>query len=225
MARQVLLIGLGRFGMSILEELLKHNCQILVIDKDEERVKDVMQMWKRYEKGKATLSVIKADVTAEGALDDIRVKDFDAIVIAIGRDIQSSILTALTLMEKGAKNIICKAVDERQKEVLKKLGVQRIVLPEKEMGQRIARSIVEPGIEEIFTEPEYGIYSVKVPKVYAGKKLSEIPLTKEYNLIVLMIKRNGEKIMPPHAEDVIYENDTLILFGHYKNVEKFKKAR
>lgn len=210
--KQFAVIGLGRFGESLIRELRKMHHQVLAIDINEDRIEDIS--------GIATHAV-QADATDEKTLKALDINSFHAVIVGIGGDLEASILTVLTLQELGVKTIYVKAQNAMHGKVLQKMGIPRIIYPERDMALRLAKSLVSSSIiEQIEISSEYGVTEFRAPKTFSGRSLAQLRLPNKYNITILAVK-SGEniKITPP-ANYVINEDDILVGFGTNDFIEK-----
>lgn len=228
--RQFAVIGLGRFGFSVAKTLSEKGHQVLGIDIDEDRVQDLSEI---------ATQAICADATDEKALKAIGLDSIDVAVIGMGDNKEASILTALILKEMGIKDIVAKAVSEDHRKVLLRVGATKVVAPEKDMGIRVAKSLVSPTvIEHIELSEDSSIAELITPAEYINKKLLDIDIRKRYGLNIIAIKKimkivakDGEvkeeqKInVSPEPDDVIRKEDILIVVGTNEHIEEFKKRR
>jgi len=226
--RQFAIIGLGRFGASVARTLTDKKHQVLAIDADETIVQDLSD---------SVTQAVCLDATDQKALKAVGIESVDVAVCAIGNDLKASTLVTLNLKEIGIKEIVCKAQDEKQKILLERIGATRVVLPEREMGVRVANSLMASKvIEHIELSDESSIAELIPPKGFQGKSLRDIDVRAKYGLNVIGIKKKvksvskkgevceSEKInMSPKAEDIITENDILVVLGSNEYIDKFKK--
>ncbi|MDO0500612.1 TrkA family potassium uptake protein, partial [Clostridioides difficile] len=163
--KQYIVIGCGRFGSSVASTMHLLGHQVMAIDKNEDSVQSISD--------KVTHSLI-VDVTDEQALRSLGLGNFDVAVVAIGSDIRASIMATLIAKEMGVELIICKAKDELQAKVLYKIGADRVVFPERDMGVRVAHNLVSDNIlDHIELDPEYSIVEIVTPNSWVGKTLIE----------------------------------------------------
>jgi len=182
--------------------------EVLGVDNDEERVNDL--------KDEITQAV-QADITEERVLKELGVKNFDAAIVSIATDLEASILVTMMLKEMGLKYIIAKAQNNLHAKILKKIGVDKVVFPERDMGARIARRLITPNIKDyVELEPNYNIMEIKALPEFVDKSLSELDLRNKYGINVLAIKRNNGFNISPQAKDVIKKDDLLIVIGETK---------
>ena len=203
--KQYVVIGLGRFGSSIATTLYSLGNDVLVIDKNEDLVEDIAD--------KVTHAV-QADATDENTLKSLGIKNFDVAIISIGGDIQSSVMATLIVKELGVKYIIAKGNGELHAKVLYKIGADRVVLPEKDMGVRVAHNMVSSNIlDYIELSSDYSIIEIKALKEWEGKNLKDLNLRKKYGINVIAIKNKGKVNLNPAADDKINKENVIVAIG------------
>ena len=172
--KQYIVIGCGRFGSSVATTMHLLGHQVMAIDKNEDLVQGIVD--------KVTHAAI-VDVTDEQALRAIGLGNFDVAIIAIGSDIRASIMATLLAKEMGVSQVVCKAKDELQAKVLYKIGADRVVFPERDMGVRVAHNLVSDNIlDHIELDPEYSIVEIVTPTMWVGKTLIELDLRARYEI-------------------------------------------
>lgn len=208
--KQFIVLGLGRFGSAVATTLVELGHEVLGVDNDKERV-DAL-------KDKITQAV-QADITEEKVLKELGVKNFDAAIVSIATDLEASILVTMMLKEMGLKYIIAKAQSALHGKVLEKIGVDKIVFPERDMGRRIARSLIIPNIKDyIELEPDYSVIEIEALPEFVDKTLSELDLRNKYGINVLAIKRDNSFNVSLQAKDIIKNGDFLIVIGETKKI-------
>ncbi len=226
--RQFAVIGLGRFGASVAKTLSEKKHQVLAIDADEGIVQDLSD---------SVTQAVCLDATDLKALKAVGIANVDVAVCSIGNDLKSSILVTMNLKEIGVKEIVCKAQDAMHKVLLERIGATRVVLPEREMGVRIANSLMTSQVvEHIELSEESSIAELIPPKDFIGKNLREIDVRAKYGLNVIGIKRKVQGVtkegqpcvqkvinISPQAEDIIGKDDILVVLGSNEDIDKFKK--
>lgn len=206
MAKQFAIIGLGRFGSSVAKTLFEQGHDVMAIDSSEERIEENINY---------VTHAVQADTTDEAALKELGIRNFDVVVVAIGQDIQASILTTLVLKELGVKNIVAKAQNDRHGQVLYKVGANRVVFPERDMGIRVAHNLISPNVLDFIELAEdYSVAEVVATEKMIGKSLLELNIRAKYGANVVAIKSGNKINIAPRAEDVINEGDLLVLIGH-----------
>jgi trk system potassium uptake protein TrkA len=216
MKRQFCIIGCGRFGATVANKLTELGCEVMVIDTDEETIQNISN---------DVTYAVQADATDENSLKSIGVRNFDVVIISIGENIQSSILVTLMVKELGVKHIVAKAQNELHGKVLSKIGANRIVYPEKEMGIRIAKNLVSDNIlDYIELAPDYSIMEVLALEEWLGKNLMEINMRAKYGVNVMAIKHGTEINIAVTADNTIKEGDILVVIGHNDDLKKIENA-
>jgi len=214
--RQFLVVGLGRFGSSLARTLYNLGYDVLGIDRDEEIIQNIAN---------DITHAVQADATDENTLKALGVRNFDVAIVSIGDDIQSSILITIMLKEMGIKYVVAKAQSQLHGKVLYKVGADRVVFPERDMGVRLAHNLISSNIlDYIELSPDYSIVEIaSVPEWY-NKSLGQLDMRRKYGLNVMAIKRdNNNVIISPHAEVVILKDDILVVVGHKEDIEKLEK--
>lgn len=206
-------IGMGRFGSSVAQTLYQMGYDVMVIDLDEELIDEL--------KDKVTYG-ITADAQEERVLESLGVRNFDVVIVAIGNDIQASILITLTLKEMGVKKVVTKAINERHGRVLEKLGADKIVYPERDMGEKLAHYLVSTNLlDYIEISEKYSLTEVTAPSFLVQKTLKHTGLRVKYGVNVIAIKRGEKLIVAPPGDEVLNSDDVLICIGLTQDLDKF----
>ncbi len=212
--KQFAVIGLGRFGGSICKELFRMGYQVLAIDINEAKVTEFSQY--------ATHAVI-ANSADEKALLSLGIRNFEHVVVAIGDDIQTSILTTLVLKELNLPNVWVKAQNAYHHKVLEKIGADRIIHPEHDMGIRIAQHLTsEKIVDYIELSNEYSIVELLATSKVHNKSLIDLNIRAKFGCTILAIKRGEDVNVSPMPEEVIIEKDLLIVIGHKNDLKRFE---
>lgn len=215
MKKQFAVIGLGRFGGSVARSLNERGYEVMVIDVDEQRVQDFSRI---------VTYAAEADSTDEEALKALGIRNFDVVVVGIGEDIQASILTTLILKELGVGQVVVKAKNELHGKVLHKIGADKVVYPERDMGMRVVHSLISPNILDIIELAEdYSIVEIHAGEFFAGKTLQESDIRAKYGCNVIAIKSDERINIAPLAHDRIHEGDILIVIGHNTDLQKLEE--
>ncbi|MFE0764487.1 potassium channel family protein [Streptomyces smyrnaeus] len=210
----VVVIGLGRFGRSLALELVDEDTEVLGIDEDPE----VVQLLS----GSLTHTV-RADSTKEDALRQLAVHEFDRAVVAIGTDLEASILTASLLISFGIENVWAKATSEAHGRILTQLGVQHVVYPEHDMGQRVAHLVRGRMLDYIEFEDGFAMVKTDPPADILDVPLSHSAVRTRYGITVVAIKRPGEGFTYATPETVVKADDTIIVAGRTRATERFSE--
>ena len=210
--KNILVIGIGRFGYHLIDQLNKAGDQILAVDASEERLEPVL--------GMVTSSLI-GDATNETFVRSLGVENFDVCFVAIGDDFQASLETTSMLKECGAKYVVARAARSVQKKFLLANGADSVVFPEKQLAEWAAIRWCSGRVVDYLDYPgDYSIFEIKVPKEWIGKSLAELAIRKKYHLNVLSIKRNGDVVLEFPADFLFEEGDTVTIFGADKDIKK-----
>lgn len=215
MKKEFVVIGLGRFGGSIVRELIEQDADVMAIDKDSERVDEFASI--------ATQAVV-ADTTDESVLKSLGIRNFEHVIVAIGENIQASILTTLMLKEIGVKKITVKAQNDYHAKVLDKIGADKVVHPERDMGIRIAHNMLSNNVlDYLELSDEHSIMEVKANEKLAGYTLMGLDIRANYGINIVAIKRGKEIHVSPQADMEIELQDILIIIGSDADINRFEK--
>lgn len=209
------IIGLGRFGSSLLESLIDADQEVLVIDKDPNLVENFMDI--------ATHAVI-ADAQDEDALRDLDLASFDHVVVAIGHNQQSSILTTILLKDLGVRHVVAKAENNLHARVLDKVGADQVVRPESEMAHRLAEQLMTPNLLNfIDLGDKHSLGEIKIGNLrFANKEIAELDVRKRYGLTIISIRSQDRVVITPNPNEIIQVGDVLTVVGETKDVKHFE---
>lgn len=212
--KEFAVIGLGRFGGSICRTLSEQGMEVLAIDIDEDRVNEFANI--------ASHAVV-GDSTDESVLKSLGIRNFDHVIVAIGDNIQASILTTIILKELGVKHITVKATNDYHEKVLKKIGADQVVHPERDMGERIAHNIISNNVlDYLELSDEHSIVEIVASERLDGHSLLELDIRARYGINIVAIKRGNDIIVSPLASEVIRKDDILIVIGADKDIDRFE---
>lgn len=212
MRKQYAVIGLGRFGMSVAKTLSEQGNDVLAIDSSELAVQSVVNY---------VTHAVQVDAREEETLRSLGIRNFDVVIVAIGNDIEASILITLILKEMGIRFVVCKAMNPLHGKVLEKVGADKVVFPEKDMGIRLARSLITSNVMDyIELTPEYSLLEIITPTKFVDKNLGELNLRAQYGISVMAIKRDNSIIVAPGADTYLEKKDVLILVCKNETVDK-----
>ncbi|KAA6450315.1 potassium channel family protein [Bacillus swezeyi] len=215
MQKSYAVFGLGQFGGSLVKAFHEKGTEVIGIDKSEEKVNE----YSAY----ATYTVC-ANAVDENTLKQIGIRNIDHAFVSFGDDIEASILTSLLLIEMGVPQVWSKAQNDYHQKVLHKIGVNRIIHPEKDMARRIASHITsEKMIDFVELSPNYSIVEIIATKKLDGRSLGDVDVRANFGCNIVAIKRQGHFIIAPSADDIIYEKDVLIVIGQNKDIQAFEK--
>jgi trk system potassium uptake protein len=217
MKKQVVVIGLGRFGSNLATSLYNIGHDVLAMDTAEERVQSMM--------GRVTYPVT-GNATNEVVLRELGITDYDAAVVAIGSDIVSSIMASVLLKTLGIPYVVSRAQNEIHGNTLERIGVDKVIHAESEMGMRLAHSLFNPNVQEYLElAPSFGLSRLKVPNRFDNMTLRELGFSgprDRYGLAVLAIKRGNDITLNPDNDDRLQTGDLLVLAGSDELLEKLE---
>ena len=213
--KSFLVIGLGKFGKSCAKELVNLNYDVLGVDENPRLVNEAASY---------LTHTVQADSTDEDFLRSIGVHSFDSCIVAIGDDQEASVMITVLLKEHGAKHIIAKAQSEIHAKILQKIGADQVVLPEHDMGIKLAHSLTHKNIYDLIDiSDDYSIVSITAPKEWINKSLGQLSPRDKYGVNVIAIESSlNEPNVFPNANTVINKNDVVVVIGADENLEKLK---
>jgi len=215
MKKQVLVVGLGRFGTSVASSLSDAGYDVLAIDSSERQV----------QAASAQIShVVQADATSETVLNELGIKEFDIAIVAVGSDIQSSVMATVLLKKLGIPYVVARSNNVLHGEILKKIGADKVVFPEYDMGNRVAHELLLGKVADYLSlTRRYGLISIEATPELGGHTLADLdlgPRGKE-SVAALIIRRVNEVILNPSLSEVVKAGDMLILAGTDDGLESF----
>ncbi|MGQ3101483.1 MAG: potassium channel family protein [Sphingopyxis solisilvae] len=210
--KPVLVVGLGRFGGAVARTLSNNGGEVLGIDNNPQMVQEYA--------GDLT-KVVEADCTDGAVLRQLGVADFEAAVVAIGSDIEASVLTVLALAELGLSNIWAKANNDKHARILERIGATHVVFPEQRMGERVAHLLNERLLDFIAFDDAFAIARLSAPEPIVGLPLVTSACRKKYDVTVVGVKRTGEAFIHAVPDTLIFPGDELVVSGRIKDIERF----
>ncbi len=215
--RQFAVIGLGRFGSSLAETLSSLGYDVLGVDKDPARVQALAN--------KVTHAV-QADATDEETLKALGIRNFDVVVVAIGSNLQASLLITVLVKELGVPLVVSKATGDLHGKVLERIGADRVVFPERDMGFRLAHNLSSANIiDHIELSPDFSLVEIKAPQAMIGKTLRQLDLRARYGVNVIVIRRGDQIIVSPRADDRLQEGDVLVVIGEHEGLARLERRQ
>lgn len=210
--KHILVLGLKTFGFSIVKQLSKYNCEVLAIDKDMDRVEEADEF---------ATHALQVDTHDTDKMDSLSLNSFDIAIITID-NIEESIMSALLFQEKGIPQVIVKATTEMHKKILEKMGIDKIISPEKEMGIKLAKSIMnESVIDAINFSDDYSIVEIQAPDKWIEKSLNKLNLRETYGINILCVKNVNKNLeISPSQEYMIKEKDILVVIADNKKLNE-----
>ncbi|MEY4434127.1 MAG: hypothetical protein RIR16_167 [Actinomycetota bacterium] len=208
----VAVIGLGRFGSSLATELVNGGHQVLGIDTDEKIVQALS----------TTLThVVSADTTDEETLRELGIQDMDSAVVAIGADLEASILTASLLLQLGVKQVWAKANSTSHGRILEQLGVHHVIFPEKEMGRRVAHMVSGESLDYVQIDEDFVMVKAESPTQFDGQTLADLKIRSTYGVTVVAISHGDGNYVPAFPETVLRNGDHIVVAGRKKPLDEF----
>ena len=208
-------VGLGSFGFNAAKALKERGHQVIAVDSD----KDVVQAVKPY-----AVQAVVGNAADKDIFKSMGLEGVDAGIVSLGEKMDASMLVALYLKEMGVRHLIVKAFTEEHARVLKKIGVDEVILPEKDMAYSLAERLSTPSfLGEFHILKGYSILDTKPPREFWDKSLDQLALPKKFGIHVILMQRGNEVLPAPCATDLILEGDILVLLGKDEEIEKFKR--
>lgn len=214
--KRVVVIGLGIFGFNIAKDLYENGFEVVAIDKNKEIIQKIRDF---------STKAILADGTDKEVIESIGIQPEDVVIVSFGEDLAASTLITLRLKEMRVKHIIVKAPNEDHKHVLEKVGATEVIIPEREMADKVAKSLISPNVlDYIPLSNEYTICEIAPPPSFMGKSIAELHLRSKYHIEVIAVREMlPERLtMVPRADFVIKDSDILVVIGKEGDIQKIK---
>ena len=211
----VIVIGMGRFGSSLARELIRTGHEVLGVDTDEKLVQQMAQ---------ELTHTVKADCTDETVLNELGIQEFDAAVVAIGADIEASILTTSLLLQLGVPNVWAKANSKSHGRILEQLGAHHVVFPEYEMGKRVAHMVSGESLDYVQIDNDFVMLKAKVPESFHNKNLAELKIRTNYHVTVVAVTKGDGNYSPAFPETVLESGDQIVVAGQVEPLNKFSRV-
>lgn len=205
-------IGLGRFGMAVAKELHLLGHEVLAIDTNPSNIQHIAD---------EVTHAAAGDARDEGVLKLLGVQNYDYGIVAVGGDVGDSALIALTLKEIGVRTVICKAQSHIHRRLLEKLGVDRVIFPENEMGVKLAQNLSSSNILNfIELSDTYGMVEISVPLAWVGKTLAGLNVRAKYHVNIIAVRRGEDMHVSPGGEFVLFEGDVAMTVGRDEDINR-----
>ena len=215
--KNVLLVGLGRFGMGVAEKLHQLRHQVMAVDRSEERINAVLDLVTEAQIG---------DSTDQSFLRSLGVEDFDVCIVTIGEDFQSSLETTSLLKEMGAKLVVARACQDEQEKFLLRNGADRVVYPEKQLAAWTALRYTTDGLLDLIElDRDHSIYELMVPPAWSGRTVGELDIRKRFGLNILGVRSDGELSMAVGSETPLLEGQSILVVGKNDEIQKYLRAQ
>jgi trk system potassium uptake protein TrkA len=214
--KRVVVIGLGIFGFNIAKDLYENGMEVIAIDKNKEIIQKIRDF---------STKAILADGTDKEVMESIGIQQDDVVIISFGEDLAASTLVTLHLKEMKVKTIIVKAPNEDHKHVLEKVGATEVIIPEREMADKVARSLISPNVlDYIPLSEDYTVCEIVPPASFMGKTIGELHLRTKHHIEVIAVREMlPERLtMVPRADFVVKDSDILVVIGKEADIQKIK---
>lgn len=210
--KSIAVIGLGRFGMTVARTIVELGHEVVGVDIDEDAVHKVSPY---------ITHVAVMDTTDEDALNELGINNFDVVIVAIGANVQANLFTIMLLKEMGVKHLVAKAQSTLQGRMLKKIGVDMIIYPERDMALRVAHSLTRDHVLDYFKlSDSISLVEMETPRFLVGKTLMESRLREDYNVSVVVLRQGESVIAPPSPHDLLKADDILMIIGKNEDVNR-----
>lgn len=212
--KEFAVFGLGNFGRSVAETLANSGCEVLAVDKDEEKINDIA--------GIVTYAV-KADVTDQEVLQNLGIRNMDAAVVAIADDLEASIMATILSKELGVPYVIAKAQSEMHANVLRKVGADEVIRPEREMGARLAHNMISGNfIDLVELSSTFSMVEMQIPKAWEGKTMRELGIRDKFGVNVIGIKKGDAINVNLNPDTPMQADESVIMVGDNQALKKLK---
>ena len=214
MKKQILVVGMGRFGLAMATTLHELGHEVMAVDIDEKEVQAAASM---------VTHAVQADVTSEGTLRELGVRNFDVAIVSIGTGVESSVLSTLLLKSMGVPYVVARANNTLHGSILERIGADRVVYPEQDTAYNIAHEVTMAEVSEYMPiAAGYGVHKLTAPEYIIGARLSDLGFDKreQLGLAALIIRRGEGVIVFPDPEEAVQKGDILIIGGKSDNLEQ-----
>ena len=212
--KQMAVLGLGRFGTSVARSLARLNVEVMGVDKDPEKVAEIAP---------DITHAVQADVLDMDALDSLGLRNFDVVILSI-KDVETSCLTTITLKDHGARFVVAQAAGDAHAKILERIGADKVVMPEKDIGTRLARSLASNNIIDYMElSARHSLMEIAAIDEWIGHTLKENNIRAKYGVNVVAIRTGKTIRVPPQGDDIIHDGDILVVIGEDADLEKLTR--
>lgn len=211
MVKSYAVLGLGSFGKSVARSFMELGIEVLAVDRNKIIVNEIAS---------EVTYVVQMDVTNEDALKSIGVEKMDGVIVAIGENLEASVMATLLVKELGVPYVVAKAETEMQKKILEKIGADKVVFPEKEMGVRLAKNIAGNFLDVFDLSSKDSMVELKVKEEWIGKSIRELDFRNRYHLNIVAFRRDGKLDSFPDPDDVLQRDDIIITVGKNEDLSR-----
>ena len=211
MVKSYAVLGLGSFGKSVARSFMELGIEVLAVDRNKIIVNEIAS---------EVTYAVQMDVTNEDALKSIGVEKMDGVIVAIGENLEASVMATLLVKELGVPYVVAKAETEMQKKILEKIGADKVVFPEKEMGVRLAKNIAGNFLDVFDLSSKDSMVELKVKEEWSGKSIRELDFRNRYHLNIVAFRRDGKLDSFPDPDDVLQRDDIIITVGKNEDLSR-----
>ena len=214
--KQIAVLGLGRFGRSLAITLMNLGHDVLGVDSNGEIVEEMSPL---------LTSCVQADVKDERALKALGLRNFDTVVLSIG-DLQPCIFATMILKEMGVQKVVCKATSDLNAKILSRVGADKVIFPERDMGIRLARSIANADIlDYIMLSKTHGMVEMTAPQGWVGKSIRETDARAKHGINIVAIYRQGQMMVTPSSDEKLMAGDAIFVIGNHEQIDKLSQLQ
>lgn len=211
MVKSYAVLGLGSFGKSVARSFMELGIEVLAVDRNKMIVNEIAS---------EVTYAVQMDVTNEDALKSIGIERMDGVIVAIGENLEASVMATLLVKELGVPYVVAKAETEMQKKILEKIGADKVVFPEKEMGVRLAKNIAGNFLDVFDLSSKDSMVELKVKEEWIGKSIRELDFRNRYHLNIVAFRRGGKLDSFPDPDDVLQKDDIIITVGKNEDLSR-----
>ena len=216
MMKQIAVLGLSRFGISVAQSLTDMGAEVLGVDNDPEKVADMVHH---------VTHVVQADILDGDALDSLGLRNFDAVVLSI-KDVEISCLAVIALKDHGAGRIVAQAPSDAHAKILERIGADKVIMPEKDMGIRLARSLASNNLVDYMElSARHSLMEIQALDEWVGRSLRDSNIRSKYGVNVVAIRSGKSLNVAPNAEDIIHDGDLMVVIGENDDLNKLNKFK
>ncbi|MDO5713701.1 MAG: TrkA family potassium uptake protein [Tissierellia bacterium] len=203
--KSFVVIGCGRFGSTVATTLTELGNEVLAVDESYEKVNDISD---------EVTTAVQCNIMDEGEVEDLGLKNFDVAIVAIGSNIEASIMATIMAKEAGIEYILCKALTKRMGSILLKLGADNIIYPERDMALRVAHNLTKKNIlDYIQISPDFSLMETKPLPSWVGKSIEQLDIRNKYGVTIVAIERGKDVIVSPYAGELLKSDDVVVILG------------
>lgn len=209
--KQIAVLGLGRFGVSVASSLERLGVEVMGVDIDQEKVAEIAPN---------ITHAVQADLLDAEALDSLGLRNFDVVILSI-KNVEISCLTTIAIKDHGAKYVVAQASGDAHAKILERIGADKIIMPEKDMGSRLARNLAGSNIIDYMElSSRHSLLEITTPDEWVGHTLKENNIRNKYGINIVAIRSGKNLQVSPKSDDIIHDGDVLVVIGENEDIEK-----